>query len=103
MDDIAALQHMSGSAGLATPAAEKDLAGAASSQGPGVRLGTEATCTRRCEEVAPDTHEPGGQQDQEEGSGRASDDLHTAVVGSSPVPWVGAVVGRASAGDRVLE
>ena len=86
MDDIAALQHMSGSAGLATPAAEKDLAGAASSQGPGVRLGTEATCTRRCEEVAPDTH-----------------DLHTAVVGSSPVPWVGAVVGRASAGDRVLE
>jgi hypothetical protein len=103
MDDIAALQHTSESAGLATLAAEKYLADAVSSQVPGVRLGMEATCTRHCGEAGPDTHEPGGQQDQEEGSGRAADRLHTAVEDNSPVPWVGVVADRASAGDRVLE
>ena len=103
MGGIAALQHTSESAALVTSVAETNLAGAVSSQAPGVRLGTEATCTRRCEEAAPDTHGPGGREDQA-GSGRAADHLHTAVEDNSPVPpAVGVVAGRASAGDRALE
>jgi hypothetical protein len=102
MDDIEAFQHRPESVGLVTPVAERRLAGAASSQVPEVRLGTEATCIRRCEEAGPDTHELGDQQDQEEDSGMAADHLHTAVVDNTPVPGVGVVAGRASAGDRVL-
>lgn len=103
MDDIEALQHMSESVDLVAPVAVRRLAGAASSQAPGARLGTEATCTHRYEEAVPDTHEPGVQQDQEEGSGRAADHLHKAVVDNSPAPEVGVVADRVSAGDRVLE
>jgi hypothetical protein len=103
MDDIEAFQHRPESVGLVTPVAERRLAGAASSQVPEVRLETEATCTRRCEEAAPDIHEMGGQQVQEGGSGRAADHLHTAVVDNSPAPRVGVVAGKVAAGDRVLE
>jgi hypothetical protein len=103
MDDIEAFQHTSESVGLVKPVAERRLAGAASSQVPGVRLGTEATCNRHCEEAAPDTHELDDQQDQEGGPGRAADHLHTAVVDNNPVPGVGVVADRVSAGDQVLE
>jgi len=102
-DGIAAFQHMSESAGLALPVAEGCLAVVASLQVPAVRLGREAACTHHCEEAAQDTHEPDGQQDQALCSDRAADDRDTAAVGSSPVPWVGVVAGRAFADDRALE
>jgi hypothetical protein len=102
-DDIAAFQHTSESAGLAALVAERDLVGVVSLRVLEVRLGMEATCTLHCEEADPDTHEPGGRGDQEEGFGRAADHLDTAAEGSSPVPEVDVVADRAFAGDQVLE
>jgi hypothetical protein len=104
MGGIAAFQHTSESAALATSVAETNLAGAVSLQVPGVQLGMEATYNRRCGEAAPGTREPGGQEDQEEDSGRAADRLYTAAEDNNPVPKVGVVADRAaSAGDRALE
>jgi hypothetical protein len=103
MGGIAAFQHTSESAALATSVAETNLAGAVSLQVPGARLGMEATYNRRCGEAAPGTREPGGQEDQEEDSGRAADRLYTAAEDNNPVPKVGVVADRASAGDRAWE
>jgi len=102
-DGIAAFQHTSESAGLVALVAERGLVGVVSLRVLEVRLGMEATCTRHCEEADPDTHEPGGREDQEEGFGRAADYLDTAVEGNSPVPEVGVEVDRAFAGDQALE